>query len=225
MAWLVSTTLSSRTGIAWRMWLWPQTCLPRQSCWVCAAGRCSLEPPRPHVKLNVAVRLALCALAFYIGWHLLGAVGLVLAGPLAGVAFAGPILNAITGGARLARTLALRPVDGHYYAFHGRSIGVWEDEEESRWLRAIDVRQVLPNLPRDDTLAKILGAGTCVPSQGAGLHIRADSLLDFLSRAEQPGALKFKTWVQREVHFPSGSARRRGLGPTGKMTAANPPDA
>lgn len=170
----------------------------------------------------IAIRLVLCGLVFGAAWYALGPIGLVIASPVAAAAFARPILAALSGGVRLARTVAYRPVEGSHYAYHGRPIAVWEDVEECRWLRAVDVRRVLSGFPRDEVLHKVLAEGVCVPLKGMGLYVRADSLLELLSRAEQPGSLRFKTWVQREVHFPSGLARRRGEGPTARSGGGRP---
>ncbi|MBI5720335.1 MAG: hypothetical protein HZC37_21885 [Burkholderiales bacterium] len=176
----------------------------------------------PRGALGVGVRLALCGVAFAAAWFTMGPIGLAVASPLAALAFAGPILEALSGGARLARTIAYRPVEGRYYAYHGRPIAVWEDEDESRWLRAQDVRRVLPHLPRDEVLSRAAGAGACVPPGGAGLHVRADCLLEMLTKAENAESLRFRTWVLRDVHLPSGRSRRSGAGPTAPAKGGDP---
>jgi len=179
-------------------------------------------PARPerHAARGIALRVAAGGLALVIGWWMLGPYGLVFAAPLVALALAGPLLSTFVGSGRLARRLALEPLGGRYFEYRGHPVAVWEDIDEVRWLRAADVRGVLPGFPRDEVLARVMPEGTTTPAEGGGLHVRADRLLEFFAKAEQPEALRFKLWVQREVHLPSGSARRAGLGPTARARRA-----
>jgi len=182
----------------------------------------TLDPARPErpATWGIALRVAAGVLALVVGWWILGPYGLVFAAPLVALAIAGPLLTTLVGSGRLARRLALEPLGGRYFEYRGHPMTVWEDIDEARWLRAADVRGVLPGFPRDEVLARVLSEGTTTPAEGGGLHVRADRLLDYFAKAEQPEALRFKLWVQREVHLPSGSARRAGLGPTARVKRA-----
>ena len=157
-----------------------------------------------------ALRLAVIAGLLLSGSCFSGVVRFVLVGAAvaACVVLLVPwLMRAASGGYRLARELALADIDGQYYAFKGRPIAVMEDIDGWRWLRAADVRRVIPGFASDRVLERIEPQRSAKAPDGA-LHVRSDALLSWLGRAEGAEAARLKVWVYREVHFPSPAMRQ-----------------
>ena len=164
------------------------------------------------------LRAAAACAAVAAGWFIFGPSGIVFAAPLVAVLLARPIINFASGSVRAARQLAFRSVEGTHYSFRGVPIVVWEDDLEQRWLATSGVRAVLPALPRDEVLVRVLPSGLQAPEGGTARYVRSDELVAFLAKAQQNDAVRFKNWVQRDVYYPSGSARRTGDRPTSAVS-------
>jgi hypothetical protein len=169
---------------------------------------------------SIALRLALSMAAMAAGWWLLGPIGLVTTSPIPAFLLAGPILAMALGAIRAAKTLSFQSVEGVYYTFRGVPVPVWEDDLEQRWIAVAAIRTVLPSFPRDAVLQRVFPSGVITALRGVGSLVRADELIEFLSKAQQADAVKFKNWVQREVYYPSGSARKSGATPTSPSNVA-----
>jgi hypothetical protein len=154
-----------------------------------------------------AVRIVLAALMLLLGWWLAGPAGLLMAGVLAAVLLARVVIDGLSGGVSLVRTLAYKDVEGDYYAYRGTPIGVVEDIDGHRWLRVTDVRRVLTGLPREGTLKNLDPERVSELGQSGTWYMRADALIDWLSRAQEDEGIRFKRWVQKEVYFPSAARR------------------
>lgn len=163
---------------------------------------------------SILLRIVLSVAAVAAGWWLLGPVGLVVASPLVAIALARPILAVAAGTFRGAKALALRSVEGTYYAFRGVPVAIYEDELEQRWIAVEAIRKVLPSFPRDAVLQRVFPSGLMPSKQGIAAAVRVDELIAMLSKASQADTVKLKNWLQREVYFPSGSAKRAGATPT-----------
>ena len=111
-------------------------------------------------------------------------------------------------GFRTARWLALHPLQGNYYAYRGNAIEVLEDDEGFRWLRVSDVRRTLRDLPKNATLQHIEPERTEFDEAGKHLAMRADALLQWVSKAHTAEHIRFKVWVERAIHNPSPAVRR-----------------
>jgi hypothetical protein len=166
-----------------------------------------------QLPFGVPIRLLLCAFASYWAWRQLGVVGLAVCAPLFGLAFASPLMSALSGSGRLAKELALRELEGQHFAFKNSAIRVTEDTAGARWLRTSDVRKVIPDLPRDPVLKKLLGSQADTFDNGRELHIRAQALETYLRKSTNANSVSFKNWVQKEVIFPAHkkAARRSDL--------------
>jgi hypothetical protein len=163
---------------------------------------------------SVAVRIALATAAPTIGWWVMGPSGLVFAAPVMALLLARTILTLASGAKRTAKALAIRSVEGDFYAFRNIPVSVWQDEREQRWLAVASVRAVLTSFPREEVIGRLFPSGVVVVPRGFGPAVRADELIAFLAKSQQADAAKFRNWVQREVYLPSGSARRAGAAPT-----------
>jgi hypothetical protein len=142
-----------------------------------------------------------------LGGYLAGLLGIVLAAPVAGALLSRMLIDAVAGGYWTLRAHAYADVQGRHYAYRDIPISVTEDADGNRWLRVKDIRVILPNLPKDATLGRIEPERTSAASNGADMHIRADALLQWLSKSHASESIRFKVWVTKNVQFPSAAAR------------------
>ncbi len=158
--------------------------------------------------LDTGYRVVFAAGALGAGWWFGGAFGILMTAPLAGWLLAPVIYDGVAFGFHTARWLALHPMQGNYYAYRGSAITVLEDDDGYRWLRVSDVRRTLPDLPKDASLRRIEPERTEFDESGKRLAMRADALLQWLSKAHTAEHIRFKVWVERSVHNPSRAVRR-----------------
>ena len=156
--------------------------------------------------VNVLLRLLACTAASYAAWRFWGPSGLVFSAPLFGLALARPIMEGLISGYAGLRGSVYRDVSGRHFAYRGRSLDVRMDEAGFQWLRLSDVRRLLPNLPRDDSLAQALGPA-CVTLQPTPPRIQAEALHAYLAKASAPDSVKFRTWIERTIMLPAAKAR------------------
>jgi hypothetical protein len=167
--------------------------------------------------LGGVVLLALAGLswAFVAG---IGPVALVLVAPLWGFLLSRPVMALLEAFRHRALAAAHAAIEGQLYQYKGRWMAVAEDEAEERWLRAEHVRQVVPGLPSDERLQRLLGEVGCRHFQGVGrlpvlkdkaLYVHDAALLQLLARAQQDDTVRFKVWVEREVQRPGALRRAR----------------
>lgn len=157
---------------------------------------------------EVALRLALSVAALWLGFRFLGPIGLVAASPVVGLLLGKVVMQAASGGYRVAREAAYADVQGRYYVYRGVPVAIDEDDDGWRWLLVDDLRHLLPGLPRDPSLRHLEPQRSAADGDGRRLRLRSDALLDWLARAQADEAIRLKNWVEREVHFPSPAARR-----------------
>lgn len=167
----------------------------------------------------VLLLLAGVSWAFYAG---IGPVALVLVAPAWGFLLTRPLMALLGAFKQRAQAAAMASIEGHLYQYKGRWMAVAEDEADERWLRAEHVRQVVPGLPSDDRLQRLLGHTGCRHFNGVGtlpglkaraLYVHDAALLQLLARAQQDDTVRFKVWVEREVQRPGALRRsRRGAG-------------
>lgn len=136
------------------------------------------------------------------------AVGLLFVAPVLGKLLAPVVFDGLAFGYRSARWLALRHLQGNYFAYHGNAIDVLEDDDGFRWLRVSDVRRTLKDLPKDTSLRHLEPEHTAFDEAGKHLAIRSDALLQWLNKAHTAEHIRFKVWVERAIHNPSLAVRR-----------------
>lgn len=163
----------------------------------------------PQVLLKIALRLLACAGVAYLVWRGLGAIGLVVCAPLFGVALARPILELMEESAHTARRSAFRDVDGRHFQYKGTPLDVVEDTDSYRWLRLADVRKIVTALPADQVLRSLHPEGLQDMRSARNPCIKAEALLQYLQKATDPGSLRFKVWLEREVVMPAIRIRER----------------
>jgi hypothetical protein len=159
--------------------------------------------------LKIAVRTLACALVTYGVWLKLGTVSLVVCAPLFGVALARPILELFEESANAARRSAFRDVHGRHFVYKGTQLDVVEDTDSYRWLRLADVRRIVTALPADPVLRSLHPEGLQDMQSDKNPRIKAEALLQYLQKATDPGTLRFKLWLEREVVMPAIRIRER----------------
>jgi hypothetical protein len=153
------------------------------------------------------LRITFAIGSLILGGYLAGLLGIVLAAPVAGALLSRVLIDAAAGGYWTLRAHAYADVQGRYYAYRDIPISITEDADGNRWLRVKDIRLILPNLPKDATLGHIEPERTSSDPNGSNMHIRADALLQWLSKSHASESIRFKVWVTKTVHFPSTAAR------------------
>lgn len=163
-----------------------------------------------HPILTLVWRLSLCVAATWLLSRWLGAaMALVFLSPLFGIAVARPVIDLLGDSRRATRQLALQSVSGRYYAFKGHAIDIVDDVDGHRWLRTADVRKVITGLPRDGTLLRMFPGAAEQPEPPTDPRIRAEQLAEYLLKATDADALRFKLWLEREVILPARKRRER----------------
>ena len=165
------------------------------------------DRPRMPRWAQVLLRVAACTLVAWLAYLPFGAKALVVLSPLFAIALAAPILELLGQMPVLARWHAFRGFHGRYFAFKGTQIVVHEDEHSHRWVELPAVRRLVPTLPGDIRLAR-LHPQAMVPGEGRQpSRLRADELLACLQALPDDAAVRFRTWLQREVVFPAARNR------------------
>lgn len=167
---------------------------------------------------SIFFRAVACSAAVWVAWNVFGPFGIVFAAPLFGVAFARPLIDAVASTYGLLRAKAFQDVDGKHYVYRGFPINVALDARGYKWLRLSDVRKVLPELPRDESLQQILGAGLQQVSPDPSLRIRAETLVTYLNRSIERDKGKFGQWVTQMIVKPALRVRQ------GKDSSLRQPD-
>jgi hypothetical protein len=158
-----------------------------------------------------SVQIALCAAVFALIGYRLGASAAVLTSPLLAAAIARPVMNLIANFRHNVRAHVLLPVHGQHYAFKGITIHVIEDDDRCRWIPLADVRKVAGMTANDGALAVTYPERFARMGSPPQPHLRDDALVEHLGKENNPVALRFRTWVERDVIFP-GRRIRKGLG-------------
>ena len=158
--------------------------------------------------LSIALRLTLCVGIVYALWRMLGAIGLAVGTPLFGLALARPLQELFERLSHAIKWQAYRDINGRHFEHRGQMLDIIDDEAQFRWLRLADVRKLLPGLPLDASLQRLFPNEVRL-GPGKASRIQAEALQRFLLRAQQPEALKFRHWLEREVIYPAAQRRAR----------------
>jgi hypothetical protein len=155
----------------------------------------------------------LLALAFYAGAYALcrfaygPVLGFVVSSPILGVYASLLILHRGGAAVRWARWMALRKIDGAHYAFQDLPVRVqWHDGQ--CWVRARDAFRVMGENPDEHALRRIsqnLGDAQFFADARGDWWFGEAAVIHWLDpRCESLDivALKFQTWLRREVFPP-----------------------
>ena len=156
-----------------------------------------------------SVQSGLCVAAYAWAGDRFGARGLVIAAPLLAAAIVRPLMNLLANFRYNVRAQVLLPLHGKHYAFKGITIHVLEDVDRCRWIPLADVRKVAGMTASDSALEITYPERFMRMGKGAQPHLRDDALVEHLGKENNPVALRFRTWVEREVSFSSRRIRKR----------------
>lgn len=158
---------------------------------------------------SVQVALAVAVFASFASWA--GPFATVVASPLLAVVIARPLLALLANVRHGMRERTWLPVHGHHFTFKGTTIHVLEDEWHCRWVSLDDARKVVGVTASERALALAYPGRCARMGQGERVYLRDDALVEHLGKENHPAALRFRTWVDRDIAFP-GRRIRRGLG-------------
>lgn len=140
-------------------------------------------------------------------WVIMAMTALTAA-PAWAIAFARPLLDAITSTRGLAKLAKYHDVHGNYHAFKGQGVLVQDDSDGHPWLCARDLRTVLGHLPTDGVLLRLFGENAELRTRSKTLWLKVEALEPYLARSTSKNSIDFKKWLQKTVLLPS--RRRRG---------------
>ena len=157
------------------------------------------------------VQIALCAGAYALVGYYFGKAALVMTSPLLGAAITHPLIVLASNIRHRVRAHFWLPVHGPHFVFRDITIHVIEDEEHCRWVNLADVRRVVTAMAAERALSATYGQKFRLMGTPAQAHLRDDALDTHLGKVNEPTALRFRTWVERNIAFP-GRRRRMDRG-------------
>lgn len=172
---------------------------PRMTGW--------LSFPSVQVGLGLALHLLL-------GFQL-GPLAYVLTLPLFAALVTRPLFALIANLRHHVREQTWLPVHGQHYVYLGTTLHVLEDDNRCRWVNLLDVQKITGLTASERALTRTYPG--CLKRMGAPIspHIRDDALVAHLSKENKPAALRFRTWVERNIALPGRVIRQRlGIHPT-----------
>jgi hypothetical protein len=101
------------------------------------------------------------------------------------------------------------PVHGRHYVFMGQSIHVQEDEDQCRWLSLLDVQKIVGVTASERALMIAYPGRLKLLGDRRQMHIRDDALVAHLGKENTSPALRFRTWVERNIALPGRTTRKR----------------
>lgn len=155
-----------------------------------------------------SVQIALCTLCYALLAYKTDRWTVLFAAPGYAAAIARPIINLVANMQYKVRASVWLPVHGEYYAFKDTPIQVWEDEQHWRWIALRDVETALAQKFNLRLLQHAFPDKVQKSGRPARWLIRDDALLAQLSRSHKPNVMRFRTWLERNVVFPSEKLRQ-----------------
>jgi hypothetical protein len=154
------------------------------------------------------VQIALCFAVYGLLVWRMGPAVAVWSSPLLAAAIARPVLSLIADVHHGVRSHIWLPVHGQHYVFKGVTIRVEEDEDHARWICLADARKVVATIASERALAITFTTRLKGMGQPAQPHLRDDALIEHLGKESNPVALRFRTWIERDIAFPGRRIRK-----------------
>ena len=156
-----------------------------------------------------SVQIALCTLAYAaIAWRM-SAFGIMMTGVAWAIAIARPIINLVANAQYNVRAAAWLPVHGKFFSYKGVALRVVEEADHCRWIHLGDARRVAPGIPADRVFVAAYPGRVQNMGQPQALHVRDDALVEHLGKTTDGSALRFRTWIDRDIAFPAAKERKR----------------
>ncbi len=156
-----------------------------------------------------SVQIALCLAAYALLGYRFGVFALLYTLPLFATLMARSLFALLTNVRRKALEQVWLPVHGQYYVFKDITIHVLEDDDHCRWVSLFDVQKVVGVTASERALALAYPDRLRSMGEPAQAHIRGDALVAHLGKENKPTALRFRTWVERNIVFPGQTVRKR----------------
>ncbi len=158
---------------------------------------------------TIAIRLALCAAATWGLWRLGFSSGLLFMAGVVGIVVARPLIDLAIAIWHEMRRANWRELEGRHFAFKGRPIRVFEDDDHQRWVRLADIRAVAGFTATDTALRVTYPRGCALRGRPPELYVSDEALLAHLVKQRAPLTVRFRHWVEREIVFPARRQRER----------------
>lgn len=164
-----------------------------------------------------SVQIVLCTLGFglagyWLSGSVFGRVMLIFVIWGYGASVSRPLINLMASTRHGMRSVVWLPLHGTHYVFKSTTIHVLEDDDNWRWLPLADVELVLGSKLNARVLAITYPERLEMGGQPARMHMRDDALIAHLSKLSDPMALRFRTWLERNVALPARRTRQRAAG-------------
>lgn len=160
-------------------------------------------PPVARIVLSTALRIALAAAISTFAFYKVNWLAAILSIPVWGVLLAKPVVEFAETYFDFARKQPYQAWNGHYYAFEGTQIRVFEDlDEATLWFCDADILKVLGKVPEPSyRIAYPPPRYRLLP----GTQLWAfseDAVIDVVSHIRHPDMGKFRFWLDRQVIAP-----------------------
>lgn len=132
----------------------------------------------------------------------------VVTSPLLALGIRRPLIALASSLRYQARAHVWLPLHGRHYVYRDFRIHVVEDDEHCRWVSLADVQKVV------GVTATVRALANAYPGRVKGLgapaqtHLRDDALIAHLGKENKPEALRFRTWVERNIALPGRRVRK-----------------
>lgn len=110
------------------------------------------------------------------------------------------------------RLAAYAPVLGRYYEYRGNPIDIHEEDSGRRWISLRDLRRSLPALAPTSRLQALYPEQVLETGAPREMRVEARALEQHLLKAQDPAAIRFLRWMQRDVIFPAQKKARSARG-------------
>lgn len=153
-------------------------------------------------------QIALCIGAYALAGFYFGKFALVWTSPLLALGLRRPLIALASNLRYQARAYVWLPMHGHHYVFRDIRIHVVEDDDHFRWVNLADARKVVGWTANERALASAYPGRLKSLGAPAQVHMRDDALITHLGKENKPEALRFRTWLERNVAFPGRRTRK-----------------
>ena len=156
-----------------------------------------------------SVQIALCIGIYAIFGYKFGVFGLLFTSPVFAAAIKRPLFAWVSNFRRKVLEQVWLPVHGQHYVFKNVTIQVLKDPDHRHWVRLADVQKVTGVTASERALKLAYSGRLKIIGKSAQTYIRDDALLAHLAKENKPTALRFRTWVDRNIVFPGRTVRQR----------------
>lgn len=158
-----------------------------------------------------SIQIALYTSVYALAGFYFGKFALLWASPLLALAIRRPLIALASNLKYQARAHVWLPMHGQHYVFRDIRIHVVEDDDHCRWVNLADAQKVVGVTATERSLAGTYPGRVKSMGTPARPHMRDDALVTHLAKENRPEALRFSTWVERNIALP-GRKVRKNLG-------------